>query len=50
MSGHSPIDKGTQIKADLSDFGIYGLYILTREGLPQWAFIRYWFSHNKIVF
>jgi hypothetical protein len=34
MSGHSPIDKGTQIKADLSDFGIYGLYILTREGLP----------------
>jgi hypothetical protein len=34
MSGHSPIDKGTQIKSDLSDFGIYGLYILTREGLP----------------
>lgn len=34
MSGHIPFDKGTQVKADLSNFGIYSLYILTREGLP----------------
>ncbi|MFW9928672.1 MAG: hypothetical protein ACFFD1_04715 [Candidatus Thorarchaeota archaeon] len=31
---NSPVDKRTQVKIDLANFGVFGLYILTREGLP----------------
>ena len=34
MDSSIPFDKSTKIRDDLANFGIFGLYILTREGLP----------------
>ncbi|OLS19467.1 MAG: hypothetical protein HeimC3_45470 [Candidatus Heimdallarchaeota archaeon LC_3] len=34
MDSPLPFDKDIKTKAELANFGIFGLYILTREGLP----------------